>query len=421
MDFNVIARTHEEWIEAPGQSLEPSFPREEYDLRIARARRLMVEHDLDALAITTHLVGHWFTSDLEPHEWHDRCQARSAWYILTSTDDCVFMTPTAQGEHFSTTRRSVWVNRIHGIAERMQAGRNEIWDIRQMPSIFAGLGLKAGRIGFELGDCMTLGMSFNDFVRLRELMPEAQLVDGSAVIRSLMARLTPLEVGRLRHACEAGVRMHDCARHVIRPGLTEREFQQQLCATFHSRYGEGYEFDPSEHWDIRNESQGELHSYHRAVTDRAFKIGDLVFRGASGVSYRGYYADLDRIFYLGSPPDKVHDWYRIAWECNRAMADAIRPGATCSDVYAAGQRVEQRYGLPMRVAGRTGHGYRNTGGLSVHPDCHRVLEPGMVLSVEPMFGTSHGFYDLEDQYVVTESGAEALHETAPEQLPVVTV
>ena len=52
-------------------------------------------------------------------------------------------------------------------------------------------------------------------------------------------------------------------------------------------------------------------------------------------------------------------------------------------------------------------------------DNHTVLEPGMILSVEPMFGNRHGFYDLEDQYVVTERGAECLHEAAPEDLPVI--
>jgi len=55
----------------------------------------------------------------------------------------------------------------------------------------------------------------------------------------------------------------------------------------------------------------------------------------------------------------------------------------------------------------------------VHLDNHTMLEPGMILSVEPMFGNAHGFYDLEDQYVVTERGAEYLHEPAPEELPVV--
>ena len=55
---------------------------------------------------------------------------------------------------------------------------------------------------------MTLGLSVADFLRLRELMPGAQLVDGSSVIRWLMSVHTPLEIERLRLACEAGVWIH---------------------------------------------------------------------------------------------------------------------------------------------------------------------------------------------------------------------
>jgi Xaa-Pro aminopeptidase len=43
----------------------------------------------------------------------------------------------------------------------------------------------------------------------------------------------------------------------------------------------------------------------------------------------------------------------------------------------------------------------------------------MVISVEPMLGNEHGYYDLEDQYLVTDSGREPLHELAPEDLPVI--
>jgi Xaa-Pro aminopeptidase len=48
------------------------------------------------------------------------------------------------------------------------------------------------------------------------------------------------------------------------------------------------------------------------------------------------------------------------------------------------------------------------------------LEPGMVISVEPIYQTPFGMIDLEDQYVITADGAECLHEPAPEELPVVT-
>jgi Xaa-Pro aminopeptidase len=68
-------------------------------------------------------------------------------------------------------------------------------------------------------------------------------------------------------------------------------------------------------------------------------------------------------------------------------------------VYAASAVIERRFGLMLGRAGRPGHGLRNTRGVSVHPDNHTVLEPGMILSVEPMFGTRHGFDGLEDQWV----------------------
>ena len=140
----------------------------------------------------------------------------------------------------------------------------------------------------------------------------------------------------------------------------------------------------------------------------------------SGAGFRGYWADIDRIWYLGAPPPIVRDWYRMTWECNRAMAEAIRPGSRCSEIYRAAQPIERHFGMPERPAGRTGHGYRNTGGLSVHPDNHTLLEPGMIISVEPMYANWHGFFDLEDQYLVTDTGAEPLHELAPEELPVIS-
>src|SRR6185437_9201530 len=115
----------------------------------------------------------------------------------------------------------------------------------------------------------------------------------------------------------------------------------------------------------------------------------------------------------GPPPEIVRHWYRTAWECNRAMAEEIKPGNRCSDIYAAGARIEERNGFPKRLVGRVGHGLRNTGGLSVFPGCHTVLEPGMIISVEPMFGNEYGWFDLEDQYLVTETGREALNGLAP--------
>jgi len=215
--------------------------------------------------------------------------------------------------------------------------------------------------------------------------------------------------------------VYDQIPHLLRPGLTERAFVRQLGEAFARRFGEDYTFQAAGLWDVRNPEGSDSNIFHEAVTDRPFRAGDLVARGASGVSYRGYGGDVDRLCYLGIPPHTVGDYYRLTWECNRAMAEMIMPGNTCADIYAACIRIEEQHGLPRRLAGRLGHGLRNTGGLSVHPANQTVLEPGMIISVEPMFATEYGWFDLEDQFVVTESGREILHEPAPEHMASIPV
>ncbi len=419
LDYGDYVHLQDRWLDLPGHELERDFDRDEYQLRLRRARALMAEQRLDALVITSSAIGQWFTSRAEPHEWHDRCQSRSAWYVLTDADDYLLMTPTTAGEHMNTTRRSTWVSHILPIVERSQWPRVEIWDIQLMPRIFDRLGLNRARLGFELGDCMTLGISVNDLLALRELMPAAQIVDASAVIRMLMSVHTPLEIERLRTACQAGIWMHDQVPDVLRPGMTERAFLRAMSDRFDSRFGEGYAYQANTAWDVRNRKARDSNMFHAAVTDRVFKDGDFLSRGHSGVSYRGYAADVDRSWHIGQPSAEVLKYYAITWECNQAMAEAIKPGNVCSDIYAACVAVERKHGLPDRRTGRVGHGFRNTGCLSVHPDNHSVLEPNMVISVEPMFATEDGWFDLEDQYLVTESGREILHPIATPDLPII--
>jgi len=404
--------------DASGYPLEREFPKDEYRLRVQRARTELTAANIDALVITSSAVGQWFTGRQEPHNWHDQVQARSAWYIVTQDSDCLLSTPT-NNTHFSALRRAVWVSEIRPIVERAPWPRTEIWDIAQIADEFRALGLDRARLGFELGDNMTLGISVQDYLRLRDLLPHAAFVDAAPVVKRLMSIHTPLEIDWLRTACAAGVWIHEQLPAVLQAGQTEREFLGLLAARFGEQYGAGYSYAPAGGWDIRNPDTGDSSRYHSHVTERVFKAGDQLTRGTSGASYRGYGADIDRIWYLGTPPPIVREWYRIAWECNRAMAEAIRPGARCSDIFAAFARVERQHGLKETRSGRCGHGYRNTGGLSVHPDNHTVLEPGMVISVEPMLGNAHGYYDLEDQFVVTASGRDCLHTPAPEELPVI--
>ena len=46
--------------------------------------------------------------------------------VVTHDGDYLYMTPTAAGEHFNTTRRSTWVTHIRDIAERAEWPRCEL-------------------------------------------------------------------------------------------------------------------------------------------------------------------------------------------------------------------------------------------------------------------------------------------------------
>ena len=352
MNYAEHAIVRDETLDYTHYPLEHDFPLDEYRLRVTRARTEMARAGLDALVITSGQVGWWFTGRDEPHSWHDQVPSRSTWYILTPDRDYLYMTPT-NNHNFASARRGTWVSEVREIVERTEWPRVEIWGLAQMPGIFADLGLARSQLGFELGDTMTLGLCVNDFLRLRELMSTAALVDASPVIRRLMAIQTPLEIERVRAACEAGVWIHAQVPRILRPGLTERQVFAQLGAAFSTRFGPGYAYEPEGGWDVRNSGVGDYHLYHHGVTDRVFRQGDQVCRGTSGAHYLGYGGDIDRIWYLGPPPDVVRRWYRITWECNRAMAGLIRPGARCSDVYAGSMEVERKFEL---VPGRSDAG-----------------------------------------------------------------
>jgi Xaa-Pro aminopeptidase len=124
---------------------------------------------------------------------------------------------------------------------------------------------------------------------------------------------------------------------------------------------------------------------------------------------------------LGGPTADQLRFYGVARASEAAAIDSIGPGVTCGEVYEASQD-------PIRQAGYGGFvdwcqsmGWSGIGhglGLDIHEwpglsiDSQVVLQPGMVLAVEPFFYHEgryplwevSGKYGLEDVLVVTDPG-----------------
>lgn len=151
-----------------------------------------------------------------------------------------------------------------------------------------------------------------------------------------------------------------------------------------------------------------------------------------GVLLQGYCSDMTRTVHLGRADEREWDVYHSVLEAQEAAIAAVAPGARCGDVDEAARSVLRKAGLEKEFSHSTGHGV----GLEIHEGPRiaarqeQVLEPGMVITIEPGAYLSSGAalksrrpasrgkgsrqvpkpfgVRIEDMVLVTDSGHEVL-------------
>ncbi|PFG63147.1 creatinase [Thioclava sp. ES.031] len=156
---------------------------------------------------------------------------------------------------------------------------------------------------------------------------------------------------------------------------------------------------------------------HNPVTGRVLQRGDILSLNTFPM-ISGYYTALERTLFVG----EVDDASRAIWEANVAAHEygmsLLKPGASCADVtekinafFAERDLLQYRtfgYGHSFGVLS---HYYGREAGLELREDIDTVLEPGMVISMEPMLTIPEGQpgaggYREHDILVITEDGNE---------------
>lgn len=154
---------------------------------------------------------------------------------------------------------------------------------------------------------------------------------------------------------------------------------------------------------------------HNPVTSRKIKRGDILSLNCFPM-VAGYYVALERTLFAETATDE----HIRLWDFNCRVHDRgkelLVPGNKCSDVakelnemYASEGLLQYRsfgYGHSFGVLC---HYYGREGALELREDCDTVLEPGMVVSMEPMITIPEdkpgaGGYREHDILVVTEDG-----------------
>lgn len=156
---------------------------------------------------------------------------------------------------------------------------------------------------------------------------------------------------------------------------------------------------------------------HNPVTARRLEHGDILSLNTFPM-VSGYYVALERTMFLGEV-SPAHMGY---WQANIAAHEygmsLLRPGASCAEItHAINDFLQERDLLQYRSFGYghsfgiLSHYYGREAGLELREDVDTVLEPGMVISMEPMLTIPEGIpgaggYREHDVLIITDEGHE---------------
>ncbi|MDO6484401.1 aminopeptidase P family protein [Shimia thalassica] len=156
---------------------------------------------------------------------------------------------------------------------------------------------------------------------------------------------------------------------------------------------------------------------HNPVTGRVLQRGDILSLNTFPM-ISGYYTALERTLFVGEVDDASLRYWEANVGAHELGISLLKPGASCAEIthqindfFAERDMLQHRtfgYGHSFGVLS---HYYGREAGLELREDIDTVLEPGMVISMEPMLTIADGQpgaggYREHDILVITEDGNE---------------
>ncbi|EUB99068.1 peptidase M24 [Rhizobium sp. CF080] len=268
-------------------------------------------------------------------------------------------------------------------------------------------GLDRARIGADLEF-----MPAADFEALKLALPTVIWADGSQLLRRLRAVKMPREIERLRRAAKAAesglVRM----AAAVKPGASVTELSSAWKAGARAAAVEGG-FALSGHWDFISVGP-DLSDMSAVVTPGALIKADV------GTLVDGYSSDGARTFTHGPASPLAREIFKALETAFAAGLEALRPGNTFGAVHAAMLASMRKDGFSEYYRGHFGHSVGGSVGIEEWPFFSagnpEIVLPNMVVALEmPFYGQGIGALMIEDQFLITETGAECMN-TLPRTL-----
>jgi Xaa-Pro aminopeptidase len=227
---------------------------------------------------------------------------------------------------------------------------------------------------------------------------------GGSLVGALREVKDSDEIGRIQAAAQLGCRLFDGVFDHIVPGATETEVALALEFKARMAGADGMSFDT-----IVASGERSALPHGRATRAKLPRRGFVTLD--FGVILDGYCSDMTRTVHLGRALPEEHEVYDFVLGAQEAAVAKVAAGVTAGEIDEAARSVLRRAGLERYFTHSTGHGV----GLEIHEGPRlaakqtQVLEPGMVITIEPGVYIPGKFgVRIEDMVLVTPRGGEVL-------------
>jgi creatinase len=368
------------------------FADEEYAARLEGLRDILELHGLDAIVLTSMHNVAYYSGFLY-------CSFGRPYALVVTATDCV--TVSAGIDAGQPWRRSHGDNITYTDWQR-----DNFW--RVVASV-TGTGKAVGVEADHL--TMVQAEKLNAFLKVKRGMDIAPATMQQRMMKS------EAEIALIR----AGAEVADAGGHAIRAAVKvgAREIDIAMAGRDAMELEIVRRFPDAEYRDTWVWFQSGLNTdgAHNPVTARKLLRGDILSLNCFPM-ISGYYTALERTMFAAEVDAASLGYWQANVAAHEFGMSLLKPGATCAGVTAQiNAHLESQGLLKYRTFGYghsfgiLSHYYGREAGLELREDIETVLEPGMVISMEPMLTIPEGQpgaggYREHDILVITEEGAE---------------
>ena len=375
-----------------GEKVPLPFAVAEYETRIADLRKRMRAQNAEAAVFTSMHNIAYYSGFLY-------CAFGRPYALVVTQADCV--TVSAGIDAGQPWRRSFCDNITYTDWQR-----DNFW--RAVASVVGEnqtIGYESDHLSIMQRDKMVAFLKPNAMVDLHETVMHQRM------------HKSPSEIQLIRHGAEVADIGGYAIRDAIRPGA--REIDIAMAGRDAMECEIAKRFPDAEYRDTWVWFQSGINTdgAHNPVTSRKVQNGDILSLNTFPM-ISGYYTALERTLFLGDVDAESLSYWQANVAAHELGISLLKPGARCSDVaLQINAFLHERNLLDYRTFGYghsfgvLSHYYGREAGLELREDVDTVLEPGMVVSMEPMLTIAAGQpgaggYREHDILIITEDGNE---------------